>query len=253
MRYYIGSEVKNALHKRYTLGYVVGIVVLCVLANLSMICFRSIYGMNDGSFAYNLIIFAEGVFVIPYYTCIVIADIVFGKEYPDPRIRDKSTIGLSRTKIYFGKLLAILILSFMLMLVAIVLFIGITFLFQFNDGTIDLLMIMDFLEKLVVALPLWIAGISIGNMFLFASRNKKRAFIGFFLLIILIPRVIMFLAAEPFVLPPFTWITKILITPEFNALQFYFTMNAKKDYLLGFVYTALSCGYGVWKFNKREF
>lgn len=253
MKYYIGSEVKNALHKRYTLGYILGIVVLCVLANLSMICFRSIYGMNDGSFASNLIIFAEGFFAIPYYSSIFIADIIFGKEYPDPRIRDKSTIGLSRTKLYLGKFFSILVLALLFMIVAIIGFIGITFLFQFHDGTIDLWTILDFLEKVVVALPLFVAGVAIGNMFLFASRNKKQAFIGYFITILVIPRLIMFLAAEPFVLPPFTYITKILITPEFNALQFYFTMNAKKDYILGIVYTLLACGIGIWRFNKKEF
>lgn len=253
MRYYIGNEVKNALHKSYCMWYVLGFVVLCILANLSMICFRTIYGMNDGSFGYNLIIFAEGVFAIPYYSSIFIADIVFGKEYLDPRIRDKATIGLSRTKLYMGKFFASLVLATFFLIIAIIGFIGITILFQFNDGTIDRWTVLDFLEKVSVALPLWVAGVSFGTMFLFLFKQKKKAFIWFFVVILLIPRLIMFLAAEPFQLPPFTYITKILITPEFNALQFYFTMNKGKNYLLGFVYTLISCGIGIWNFNKREF
>ena len=112
MMYYIGREFKNALQRKYTLGYVAGMAILCILANLSMICFRTIYGMNDGSFGYNLIIFAEGVFAIPYYSSIIIADIIFGKEYPDPRIKDKATIGLSRVQLYLGKLVATLLVSF---------------------------------------------------------------------------------------------------------------------------------------------
>ena len=175
MCYYIGSEVKNALHRKYVFWYVAGLIVLCILANLSMIGFRTIYGMNDGSFGYNLIIFAEGVFAIPYYSSIFIADIVFGKEYPDPRIRDKATIGLNRMQLYLGKFAAQLILAFLFLVVAVVGFIGITFLFQFNDGTIDSLTILDFMEKVIVALPLWIAGVAMGNMFLFLFRNKKKA------------------------------------------------------------------------------
>lgn len=253
MCYYIGSEVKNALRRRYVLWYVAGMIVLCILANLSMICFRTIYGMNDGAFGYNLIIFAEGVFAIPYYSSIFIADIVFGKEYPDPRIRDKATIGLSRAKLYLGKFAAALILSGLLLVIAVVGFIGITMLFQFGDGTIDVLTILDFIEKVVVAIPLWTAGVAMGIMFLFLFRRRRKAFIAFFGIVLVIPRVIMFLAAEPFKMPPFTWITQILITPEFNALQFFFTMNYKKILLLGIVYTAAACAIGIISYQKKEF
>lgn len=253
MCYYIGSEVKNALRRKYALWYVAGMIVLCILANLSMICFRTIYGMNDGAFGYNLIIFAEGVFAIPYYTSIFIADIVFGRDYPDPRIKDKATIGLNRTKLYFGKFIAELLLAFLFLVVAVAGFIGITVLFQFGDGTIDSLTIFDFIEKVIVATPLWIAGVAMGNMFLFVFRNKRKAFIAFFAIVLVTPRVIMFLAAEPFKLPPFTWITNILITPEFNALQFFFTMNSTKILLLGIIYTAAACAIGIISYQKREF
>lgn len=253
MCYYISSEVKNALRRKYALWYVAGMIVLCILANLSMICFRTIYGMNDGAFGYNLIIFAEGVFAIPYYTSIFIADIVFGRDYPDPRIKDKATIGLNRTKLYLGKFIAELLLAFLFLVVAVVGFIGITVLFQFGDGTIDSLTIFDFIEKVIVATPLWIAGVAMGNMFLFVFRNKRKAFIAFFAIVLVTPRVIMFLAAEPFKLPPFTWITNILITPEFNALQFFFTMNSTKILLLGIIYTAAACAIGIISYQKREF
>lgn len=253
MCYYISSEVKNALRRKYALWYVAGMIVLCILANLSMICFRTIYGMNDGAFGYNLIIFAEGVFAIPYYTSIFIADIVFGRDYPDPRIKDKATIGLNRTKLYLGKFIAELLLAFLFLVVAVAGFIGITVLFQFGDGTIDSLTIFDFIEKVIVATPLWIAGVAMGNMFLFVFRNKRKAFIAFFAIVLVTPRVIMFLAAEPFKLPPFTWITNILITPEFNALQFFFTMNSTKILLLGIIYTAAACAIGIISYQKREF
>lgn len=253
MRYYIVNEVKTALRRRYAYAYVGGIIILCLLANIAMICFRTIYGMNDGAFGYNLIIFAEGVFVIPYYSSVFIADIVFGKEYPNPRIKDKATIGLGRLQIYLGKFIAQLTVAFVFLLLAVVAFIGITFLFQMNDGTIDFMTISDFLEKVLVALPLWVAGVAIGNMFLFAFRSKQKAVTFFFLTVLVIPRVVMLLAAEPLQWPPFTWITQILITPEFNALQFYFTMNSSKNYLLGFIYTVIACIIGIRCFNKKEF
>ena len=138
-------------------------------------------------------------------------------------------------------------------MIAVVGFIGITVLFQLNDGTIDALTILDFIEKVVVAIPLWVAGVAMGNMFLFLYRRKRKAFIAFFIVVLAIPRLIMFFAAEPFKLPPFTWITNILITPEFNALQFFFTMNYKKILLLGTIYTVAACAIGITGYRKKEF
>lgn len=250
---YVARDVKGALRKKYSLYYIIGMLILCILANLSMICFRTIYGMNDGSFGQNLIIFAEGVFAIPYYSTIVIADIIFGKDYPDPHIKDGTTRRLHRWQIVLGKLVGSIILGAIFFVAAVVIFFSVTLLFQFQDGTIDWWTLGDFLEKAVVAMPLWVAGLSIGNMFLFLFDNKKNAFIWFYVLVLAIPRVIMFIAAEPFKNPVCTFISdKILITPQFNALQFYFTMDQGHDIVLGIVYTAISCAIGMAAYYKRK-
>lgn len=247
---YIFRETKTALRKRYTVVYAIGFLVLCLLANIAMSCFRAIYGMNDGAFAYNLIIFAEGVFCIPYYSCIFLSDIVFGKDYPDPHIKDRTTIRLHRWQLYIGKFIATLILAAVMFVVAFALLIGTTTLFGLHDGTIDKWTIIDFLDKASLALPLWMAGIAIGQMFLFLFRDKKLAFVGFFVTVLLIPRLIMLLASEAIALAPFVWLDKIIITPQFQALQFMFTMDRAKCWILGIVYSAVASLIGLIKFYR---
>ncbi len=215
-----------------------------------MSCFRSIYGMNDGAFAYNLIIFAEGVFCIPYYSCIFLSDIVFGPEYPDPHIKDRTTRTLHRWQLYVGKFIATILLAAVIFVIAFALLIGTTTLFGLHDGTIDKWTILDFLDKASVALPLWMAGIAIGQMYLYLFKNKKNAFIAFFVTVLLIPRLIMLLATEAINLAPFVMLSKILITPQFQALQFMFTMDRTKCWILGIVYSLIASTIGIIKLYR---
>lgn len=253
MGYYIADEVVSAIKRKGTYFYVGGVAILCILANLAMIAFRTIYGMNDGSYAYNLILFAEWVFVIPYYSTVLIADIIFGKEYPNPHIKTKVTIGLNRVQLYLGKLISEILLSAIFVFVAIVLFLGITILFS-SDGTIGWWTILDFCQKVLIAVPLWVAGVSIANACFFIFESKKKAFITFFVIVLFIPRVIMFLAMEQINLLPFVLIKQyLLITPRFGELQYFYTLNIPLIVGLGVIYTIISTVIGIIAFKKKEF
>ncbi len=254
MVYYIKTQLRRTLSEKYFIYFIAVITGAVVLANLSMTAFRDIiYGMNDGTFAYNLIMFAKGFFWIPYYGCIFVADEVIGKSYPDPRIRDKSTIGLSRRDIYFGKFFTEVLVLIIYAVIATFLFLVITPLFQVHDGTIDLSVILDFVEAELLAFPLFIAGVSLGNMFCFALVPRKKAFIAFFLSVILIPRVIMLLATDGIRFYPAVLLRGILLTPQFQELQFFATRNVPKVLISSVIYTVLSCIFGVYCFDKKEF
>ncbi len=254
MVYYIKSQLNNALKRKYTRYYFFGIVAMCLLANSAMSAFRSIlYGMNDGTYASNLIIFAKGFFWVPYYSCIFIADIVFGDTYPDPRIRDKSTIGLTRIHIYFGKLITELIMLVVYALIAVLVFLIITPIFQVHDGTIDISVMLDFVQSVVIAFPLLIVGVSAANMFLFSAKTKKQAYILFGACVIVLPRIIMLLATDSFRIIPLVWVRDWLITPQFQTLQFYATRDVPKIIITSIIYTIVTCVIGCRSFKKREF
>lgn len=249
---YILREGYRALKQRYTLVYIAGMLVLCILANIAMSCFRTIYGMNDGAFAANLIIFAEGVFIIPYYTSIFISDIVFGSTYPNPHIKDGITRKLKRWQLYTGKYIASLGLGVFFYVAAFVFLVATTTLFSLSDNSIDIYTIQDFLEKSAVALPLWAAGISIGQMCLYLFEDKRNSISVFYIVVLLIPRVILQLASESVNLQPFKVIRDYLLTPQFQALQYYFTMDVKKCYILGAVYILISCAAGIMAFYRKQ-
>lgn len=251
---YIAREWKRALKRRYTYAYVLGIFALCLLANIAVMAFRTIYGTNEGTYAYNLIEYATWCFVLPYYSCIFIADMGFGKGYPNPFIKDNLTKNLNRTQIYFSKLIAEIMLAAVFLIIAFVLLISITTVFQFKDGTISAYMIQDFAEKMVYATPLWIAGISFGNMFLFLFEDKKKAYIGYFTLTFVLERIIMQLAAEPLELEAFKWIRTYLVTQNFSLLPYPAdpARSIPLTIALGFIYAAIACIIGIICYKKKK-
>ncbi len=254
MRYYILNEVTIALKKKGTYIYAAGIVILSLLANIAMVAFRSIYGMREGAFGSNLIYFAQWCFIVPYYSTILIAEIIFGKECPNPRIRNKVTIGLSRAKLFFGEFFSELCISAVFLVAAIVIFIGITYIFMAADGSIELWVVQDFCRAATTAIPLWITGIAIGNGLLFLFPRKRHAFATFFGLVIALPRIIMFLAAEPLKLEPCRWIKEyLLLTPRFNELPYYATLNMPKIIILSSIYTVCFTALGLWAYYKKEY
>ncbi len=251
---YAINEFKKAIKSKYTYVYFLGILGLVIIANAAVVGFRMIYGSNEGTFAYNLIEYATWCFVLPYYSCIFIADMGFGKEYPNPFIKDHFTKDLSCTKIYFGKLICEILLSIIFMAFAFVVLILVTTVFQFKDGTISWYSITDFLSKMALAIPLWFAGICFGNMFLFMFENKKKAFIYFFVLTLLIPRVIMQLAAEPLQWAPCRFIRKFLISQNFSLIPY--PANPERNTVLivvvGIVYSVIACVVGCICYNRKK-
>lgn len=252
---YIIREFKKAMRRKYTYAYLLGILGLILIANAAVVGFRMIYGTNEGTYAYNLIEYATWCFVIPYYSCIFIADMAFGKEYPNPLIKDSVTKTLSRTKLYLSKFIVSVILALIFVAVAFVALVAITTLFQFRDGTISMYSIKDFLSKMAIAIPLWVAGLAIANMFLFIFEEKKKAFIGYFVVTLAIPRIVMFLAAEPLKLAVCRFLRKYTITQNFSLIPYPAdpARDVKLTVILGFVYAIVATIIGVVYYRRKKF
>ncbi len=254
MLLYIKTEVINALKSRYCRFYLAGIVAVTVLANLSMVAFRDIlYGTNDGTQAYNLIMFAGSFFWIPYYTMIFIADMVFGKSYPDPYLRNRANLRLKRFEQYIGKLASGIVMLLLFVAAAFTIFIGISFVFQMGAGAISVPVIGDFALTLLYSIPLFAVGLVFAFMFLFMFESRKMAFAAFFILVIGIERLIMFLGSEHMNIAPFVWLREnAIITPQFTTLQFYATRNVPKVIITSIFWIAVAAVTGCFFFLKND-
>lgn len=254
MLHNIGIETKKAFKNKYTLWYCIGIVILILLANVAVMAFRIIYGNNEGTYGSNLLEYGTWCFIIPYYSCIFIAAIAVGDSYPNPNIKDGNTSSLNRTQIYLSKLFSGLIVAFVFLFVTFVLFLAITSLFQIKDHPISLYAMGEFLVKTCYAIPLWYAGLSFGMMFLFAFIKRKCAFIGFFVLTLIIPRFIMFFAAEPFRNSVARMIRKYLITQNMSLIPYPAdpARSIPLTIAIGLIYGTLATVIGCVVYNKKS-
>lgn len=249
---YIIRELKTATKSKMFLIMLACIVGICLLANCAVMAFTLIYGSEiDGVMGSNVLSFATWCFPIPYLACIFIADLVFGPVYPNPHIKDNITKNLSRTKIYLGKFISSLVIALVFMVFAVVVLLVTTRIFHSDITSYD---VSTFLSNMLVAVPLWIAGVSIGFMCLFTFDKKKIAYIVFFVITLLVPRFIMFFAAEPFSLPPFIAVRTILMSQSFTHIP-YLADPARNVKLIvgeGVVYTVIACVIGIIFYNKRD-
>ncbi|MCR5746669.1 MAG: hypothetical protein K6G03_03085 [Lachnospiraceae bacterium] len=251
---YTLSETGKAIRSKEFKKYSLVILAVSVLANLSIIAFRDyVYGTNDGTYGYNIVMFAGGFFWMPYYATIFVANMVFGKTYPDPYIKDRITKNLKRTHIYLGKLIASLIILCIYAVMTFLVFIGVSTLFHLSSGSLSAGVIKDFGINIMCATPLLLAGVSIGMMMLFIFGNKLMAYIAFWCVTIVIPRIVMILGAEPVSIGLCKFIKdKILITPQFTTLQFFASRNVPQIIVSSVIYIILTAMIGIIVFNRRE-
>lgn len=248
---YIFRELKTAYKTKMAKILALSVLAICLLANLAVMAFTLIYGSNiDGVLGSNVLAFATWCFPIPYLATILFADLVFG-TYPDPHIKDSITKNMSRTAVYLSEFLSGLIVALSYMILAFVVLLITTRIFHSDITSYDISL---FLENMLVAVPLWIAGVSFGFMFLFIFESKKRAYICFFILTLVVPRFIMFFAAEPFSLNFFIVVRKILISQSFGHIPYIADPERNVVFIIGqgIVYTIISCIVGIVAYIKKE-
>ncbi|MBR4719936.1 MAG: hypothetical protein IKP31_06830 [Lachnospiraceae bacterium] len=254
MLQYIFDEFDEALRRKSAYMYFAGIFVLCITANIAVVAFRSVYGTNEGTYAYNIMEYAAWSFIVAYLSCIIIVNTVFGK-YPVPQSGDGSTKDLSRTQIYLAKLISSIMLAVVYLVITFVVLVATTALFHINDDrNLDLNAIRVFCEKMFLAMPLFLAGISIGLMFLFCFKDKRKAFAGFYIVTLVIPRLIIFLAGDSFNIPFFKILRTYTISQCFTLIPYPSSpdRNVPLMIALGFIYTALSIVIGIIIYNRQD-
>jgi len=250
---YVLREFKNGAKRKMALVFLISLIAICLVANLAVMAFTLIYGSNiDGVMGSNVLAFATWCFPIPYLATIFIADLVFGNTYPNPFIKDNVTKNLSRTGIYLGKFIAALLMALCYMIIAFVALLISTRIFHSDISSYD---IKVFLDNMLLAVPLWIAGVSFGIMFLFMFEQKKKVYIAFYITTLVIPRFIMFFAAEPFEWAPFVAVRKILMSQSFGHIPYLADPNRSVPFIVceGIVYTIISCIIGIIVYNKKDF
>lgn len=188
---------------------------------------------------------------IPVFLLIVLVDMITSEEHKNITLRNVVTFGMSRSKLIISKIITCVILMFIAAFIILAVCYGSgTLLFGLGSdfpGTIKL----DLL-KLLVAVPLWIAAISLGTLLsLVFTNNTAFAFVyaGAF---VVVKSVIKLLAI--FVNGGFMKVHALLITTQLDKVGA--AGAANQDFVTaivsGIIYTIVFTGLSILYFERKE-
>lgn len=253
MRNYLKAEFYKLSRRKYLWFTLMVVLFLESLLLLGFVAFgASPIDFYDG--ATNLLaLLALGMFA-PLLTC----DMVFTDQYKNGTLRNELSFGLSRAKIYWGKLLAQTALSLALCAVFLGYYLGGCWLLLGHDPVEDLLAIQTVQCALACVLPLWLGMQGLCCAMCFAFRSDLMGAVAAVGLVYGLS-VVLFIAGGMSGHTAFgdllrtiqTYLPDHLLT-EVSGLSAPDWELCIKTWLVGMVWFALSTAVGLAVFWKKE-
>lgn len=169
---YIRAELYKLLHRPYT--YIaLGVMLALEALYASMFAFHNTHSFVTPFGA--AVVTVVGMGAVGFCVCMLTGDIVFAGQYKNSTLKNEVSFGLSRTRIYLGKLIAQTLLSLAYLVVMMAFFIGLCAVAlpmeagDFYSAAEGLSVVGYFLA---VGLPLWVGAQAVGCMCLFLVNGE---------------------------------------------------------------------------------
>lgn len=166
---YLRAEFYKVLRRKYgwiTLAVVLGLEALLVFGFASM----NAHGGYEDFYTGAVIV----VMTLPlgFYATLITGDVVFAGQYKHSTLKNEVSFGLSRSRIYLGKLIVQTLLSVLYCVVMVAFYVGLCWLTLYRDPVQDELAMQIVGYCLAVAFPLWIGvqALTCACMFLIKSE-----------------------------------------------------------------------------------
>lgn len=168
---YISSELYKTFHRRYTKLFLLITALLCIGGNALLRVIFSMAGILNFGFPLYF-----GIMLMPmcFALLTIVVDAVFSDEYKHGTLKNAVSFGISRGKIYFGKLTVEIVLMLVTIAVVLVFYSASALLFT-QIGSHEPIAWQEmslFLEKTALSLPLWLGMLGVLNLLVFAFRSN---------------------------------------------------------------------------------
>ncbi|WFR59887.1 ABC transporter permease [Anaerocolumna sp. AGMB13025] len=253
---YIKSEFYRLQRYKWTYLF----IALCSLLLLSSNIVLAVLKYTDASFPYATTYFSFSnvttSMVMVYVLCIVVSSMVFGNEHAGHTMKNSVSYGISRGKIYFGKLIVQMVYA----IAAFTIIIGFHVISSYlllEDSGIQQLKIL--LRACTAALPLFLFGLAASNCFTFNIEGSGAiaASSGLMIALPLVCNALgmkFHLFEELTKLLPWNILSYIGSDDKAGSLIFYWTdsVGYRNCWILGTVQTILIAFAGYLWFRKKE-
>lgn len=254
---YIRAELYKVLRRKYV--YItLGIFLLLESLMVAGYAFHNSHSYPTPFGGAIIIVLEFGA--IGSCMCLLTGDMVFATQYKNSTLKNEVSFGLSRARVYLGKLIAMALMSVAFMVVMLGYFLGLCAVILPHEGavgfysTADALIIVGYF--LGACLPLWLGGQAVACMCLFLVHNEIGSsflYVGIYM-----------------VLDTFVELAGLLVRGNLGSLLLKIheympgtMMNTAKSvvgdwgfmgvaWIVGLFWVAASTAVGIWGFKRKE-
>ena len=246
---YMRAEFYKVLHRRYTYVFLL-VILACEGLLVAGWAFTNANG-NDVGFDFGAGMLAM-MLSVGLYCTVLTGDIVFSDQYKFNTLKNEVSYGLSRLRIYLGKLLVSCVTAVVLCAIIVVTYVGMCWVvLPHNVATVGQTL-SSLGYCLLVALPVWLGCQALTMMFFFLMRSNTVASFLIVGIIMAVPQVLKLLGA--LVHPVFQYLYSVMLTPVLDSAP-----NMVGDWSLLWFSCAVGAGWflvstilGAVLFNRRE-
>lgn len=166
---YIRAEFYKVFRRKYTWITLIVVLGLEALLASGFMFINGHGGFEDFSTGAGMVIF---LLSLGFYATLITGDMVFAGQYKNGTLKNEVSFGLSRARIYLGKLIVQTIMSILFCAVMIGFYLGLCWLSLYHDPQTDAVILEQLGYCLATVFPLWIGvqAVTCAMMFLIKSE-----------------------------------------------------------------------------------
>ncbi len=256
MSRYIKSELYRLLRVKGTYLFVLISSLLLISSSVLLASIK----LSDNKFPYATTGFSISLivtsFIMILFLCIMVSNIVFSNEYSNHTMKNSISFGMTRSTLYFGKLIVQIIYA----CIAFVLIIGIHVLSAYmlleNSGLDSLYLLF---KTCLICLPLFLFSLALTNCFAFAFEGTGATIGSTIGVLFALPMVSNMLGMKFEVfrnfskILPYNMINNLKLDVEKYTLTTIWGVDGYRNYwIVGLVEMVIFVVLGYVLFRKRE-
>lgn len=212
---YMKSEWFRTFHRKYLYIMTGCLCALVILASVFLKVNEDVmYDMTDYMGTFLLSIVTTGL-SMGYYLAMIVADMMFSDEYKHQTLKNTVSYGISRVKIYLGKLISGLMAGVLVMAVTVAVTVVTALLVFGPDAEFSGHLLNTMLPKLLAFIPLWMGGVAMGTMLLFFFKNTAATF-AFLGIAMVLPAIFGYISP---LYPIFGEIKNLMVVTKINLVS----------------------------------
>ncbi len=247
---YLKAELYKVLHRRYLY-----LLVALVLLGETLLSIPWMWAGGAWDFS-EAVVLLYTLLPVGFFLILLLCDAVFSDQYKHNTLKNEISFGIPRARIYLGKLLTTIFVSFLVCGVLIGFYLGLNWLIMPHGAPEQVADCLDILWYcLAAALPLWLGAVGLGQLLICSVKSNLIWAILYGVIFILGAPVIFFageIASGPLSGAAQVVYSLLLTTPFGNLSGVQGTDFLVNVWLIGLGWLAVTTLIGLAVFRRRE-